>query len=140
MSPGRRFASGASAVNEGEILIFGGSRDFKYLNDTWIFNGATNSWRLAGLSSSITMPGLKYSTVARLNDDGGNKNLIMFGGCFVHNGKKEYSSHTFKFLADKDSWVAVDVTISPPPREYHRMVRTNAGPLVFGGRNHDSFV
>ena len=34
--------------------------------------------------------------------------------------------------------MAVDVTISPPPREYHRMVRTNAGPLVFGGRNHDS--
>ena len=84
------------------------------------------------------MPGLKYSTVARLNDDGGNKNLIMFGGSFVHNGKEEYSSHTFKFLADKDSWVALDVTVSPPPREYHRMVRTNAGPLVFGGRNGDS--
>ena len=63
---------------------------YKYLNDTWIFNGATNSWRLAGLSSSITMPGLKYSTVARLNDHGGNKNLIMFGGSFVNNGKKEY--------------------------------------------------
>ena len=138
MSPGIRFASGASAVNKGEILIFGGSYDGKYLNDTWIFNGATNSWRLAGLSSSITMPGLKYSAVARLNDHGGNKNLIMFGGCFVHNGKKEYLSRTLKFLADKDSWVAVDVTISPPPREYHRMVRTNAGPLVFGGRNHDS--
>ena len=47
-SPGKRFASAASAVGENEILIFGGSLKYKFLGDTWIFNGVKKTWRRAG--------------------------------------------------------------------------------------------
>jgi serine/threonine protein kinase len=127
-SPGKRFAAAASAVGENEILMFGGSFKYKYLSDTWIFNGEKKNWRRAGLLSSAPVPGLKYAQIARIS----NNILIMFGGI---RDETSFETATWKFSYDNDAWEKIEGSNNIPPlREYHRMIWTNVGPLVFGGR------
>ncbi len=127
-SPGKRFASAASAVGENEILIFGGALKYKFLSDTWIFNGVKKTWRRAGLLSSAPVPKLKYTQIARIS----SKILIMFGGI---QDATSFETATWKFSYDQDAWEKFEGSNNIPPlREYHRMIWTNIGPLVFGGR------
>eukprot|EP00943_MAST-04B_sp_MAST-4B-sp1_P008642 g8642.t1 len=130
-SPGTRFAAAGSAVGENEILIFGGAFNYNFLSDTWIFNGEKKTWRRAGLLSSAPVPGLKYAQIARIS----NKSLIMFGGIREESGMTSFETATWKFSYDKDAWEKFEGSNNIPPlREYHRMIWTNIGPLVFGGR------
>ena len=105
-------------------MLFGGFFGTAFLNDTWVWNGATSAWTQAHPKTVPT-----GATNAMLFTDPANGHVDMFGG---YQGRF-YSRDTYQWTGT--DWLLLNPTNSPYPRSgaitVADPVRKNV--VLFGG-------
>ncbi|MCX5973796.1 MAG: hypothetical protein NTU59_03810 [Coprothermobacterota bacterium] len=119
----------AMATTASGVLLFGGyyyASGDHYLNDTWLYNTATNSWSQVFTSST---PTARWGHVMAATPAG----VLLFGGYYYANGD-HYLGETWLFNTSTNTWVQITGSPSTPTaRRYHAMAATVSGVLLFGG-------
>jgi N-acetylneuraminic acid mutarotase len=108
------------------VLLFGGSVAISFLNDSWRFNTATNTWGQISISSP---PPARYDHAMAVTPSG---DVLLFGG-FGNSGPL---NDTWLFDTSTNSWRQLTFTTSTPPVRFrHAMAATQSGDvLLFGGQ------
>ena len=132
-SPSRRHSHAMAATPSG-VLLFGGhgvGHGVGYLNDTWLFNTATNTWGKLELTLTITAPSARYLHAMATTPSG----VLLFGG---QDGSGIFND-TWLFNTGTNSWGLLDTgSASPSGRFSHAMAATLSGVLLFGG-DYDTY-
>jgi len=119
----------------GMATLFGGRDQDSFLNDTWAYDIAQNTWAL--LETAGETPTERYGH-AMVYDEASGK-VFVSGGW----DSRVFLSSTWVFDPTADSWASLD-TIGdvPQPRAGHRMVydSRSGNLLLFGGNTRDSFL
>jgi N-acetylneuraminic acid mutarotase len=108
--PPSRFNPGIAYIPDRQaILIFGGYRTpDRHLNDTWLFDVKTDTWRELTPSNSPAPRGnvgMAY--------DAKNRRVILFGG----SSSSEYPySDTWAYDFESNTWTQMHPTVSPKPQ------------------------
>jgi len=108
--PPQRFNPGIAYIADRQaILIFGGYRTpDRHLNDTWLFDVKTDTWREIEPSNSPTprsSMGMAY--------DAKNRRVVLFGG----SSNSEYPhSDTWVYDFESNSWTEMHPSVSPKPQ------------------------
>ncbi len=109
-------------------VLFGGYSGSVYLNDTWTYSVATDTWTL---ESPATSPSLRSDAMSAY--DGAGTLEVLFGG---NNGTNSLND-TWTYNAGTDTWAQLASSATPANRENSSMVYDSAsGEMVlFGGIN-----
>lgn len=131
LSPaGRKFDAQTLAYNvaTGTILLFGGTNASGVLNDTWEWDGKTNTWTQRFPASS---PSPRNTTLAY---DPRRSQVVLFGGS---NAKGDCCSSYYNdtWTWDGQNWTQQFPVSSPPTRVHPAMVYDpNIGAtIIYGG-------
>jgi hypothetical protein len=92
--PGRYDASMAFDPSIGGIVLTGGSVGTQVFNDTWVFNGSTNTWTLSRFGAPV--PSRSLAPMAQCDNGTVAGNAMFFGG-------SPYGDVPFGFALD-DTW------------------------------------
>ncbi|MEI6309421.1 MAG: kelch repeat-containing protein, partial [bacterium] len=125
-----------SALPSGDVLLFGGYGS-SCLNDTWIFNTATSSWRQ--ITGSATPQVREHHAMATTASG-----VLLFGGCFNYSN---YLNETWTLTLTKiagtwtGTWTQLFPTPAPTARIEHAMAATPSGDvLLFGGWDRSDYL
>jgi hypothetical protein len=111
------------------VLLFGGY-DGSFLNDTWLFNPATNSWFQVSTSPA---PPVRYGHAMATTPVG---DVLLFGG---YDGSN--LNDTWLFNTVTNTWGQITSSPSnPTARRIHTMAATPSGVLLFGGYDGSSLL
>ncbi|MDD5687878.1 MAG: kelch repeat-containing protein [Elusimicrobia bacterium] len=126
----RRWSAAAYNSSEDKIILFGGYNDISALNDTWIYNPATEQWTQK--SPSIVPPG-RYGHILV---SAGSTKAILFGGW---NGS-DYLNDTYEYDFNTNNWTKVDTIPSPTACAYSCAAYDsfNNKIILFGGQTYES--
>jgi hypothetical protein len=129
-----------------KVILFGGwSEGEGFLNDTWTFDPASNTW--TNLKPAAAPPGRYLAAMAY---DVGRKRVVLYGGLTKHiPSLVGAESYDFGQLGDvwtldvgKKTWTSVEPAVSPPARGMASLTYdASTGKLVlFGGLGTDGLL
>ncbi len=118
-SPPPRYGWTASPDRDGNVVLFGGSTGANYLDDTWVWDGAT--WQRE--TSSPHPPARAFGTSAY---DAVRQETILFGGLTA--GGTTYYDDTWVW--DGSSWTQRTPTTKPSTRAWSTMAADPASGSV----------
>jgi N-acetylneuraminic acid mutarotase len=117
------------------VILFGGYNGSIYLNDTWAFDPATNTW--SQLHPSTPPPARGAHSMAY---DSASGRIILFGGSVPREDDELYQNDTWAYDPVEDSWAEL-LPAGPLPRYrgHHTLIDApgSAGVLLFGGYGWD---
>ena len=130
--PAREFASQAFDPCSGKTVIFGGSSNGITLDDTWVFDAASNAWTEL---SPVNSPSTREAAVMIFDQSTGY--LILFGG--VNNGVSLGDTWSFDLMSF--NWTELSPSSAPSPRYASTMdYDASSGQLIlFGGYNGSTY-
>lgn len=124
--------------DNGVVVLFGGSQDFEFLSDTWIYSVRTNSW--TNMNPSVLPPARSQHAMAY---DSKNKVVVMFGGWRTF-GWPPYDvlADTWTYDVNTNTWTEKSPANAPSGRFGHGMVydALHFEILLVGGRVGHSFL
>ncbi|MFA5859295.1 MAG: kelch repeat-containing protein, partial [Elusimicrobiota bacterium] len=112
--------------NNRQVILFGGSGDSGYLDDTWIYNYGNNTWTQ---KFPINKPSARYEH--SMVYDPVNKRVLLFGGY----GSSGYLKDTWYYDVSGNQWYELNPSSSPQQRYGAGMVydRTTKTSFLLGG-------
>ncbi|HEX9907766.1 MAG TPA: kelch repeat-containing protein [Thermoplasmata archaeon] len=121
----RRGCSMAYDVLSDRVVLFGGSADGYYSDETWIYDLGNNSWIDA---NPVGKPSARDGHV--MTYDAGSNRMILFGG-----GADYMKYDTWVFDAANNIWTILNPSTNPSPRRGHTMVfdAQSDCTILFGG-------
>jgi hypothetical protein len=124
------------------VLLFGGKSGATYLNDTWLWNGATETW--AQVLPATSPPARSEHSLVAVNPNAPNPDTTatLFGGT---NGATVLGDQwQFTLSADGSSgtWATMSLSPAPPARSGHVAAadQNYVGIYLFGGESNSSFL
>ncbi|KAF8502091.1 hypothetical protein F5888DRAFT_1168599 [Russula emetica] len=118
-------ASHVSVTTKDRIIVFGGSSNQQYYNDTWSFDISTRKWTELQCAGSIPSP--RASHAATLVDDV----MYVFGGFSTDEG---YLDDLYALQLSTQRWFKFrNVGPSPHRRSHHSMASDGTHVFVLGG-------
>lgn len=129
-SPGRRRSSSMVVLN-GLIYLFGGTNNFEYFDDMWVYDPSNNTW--IQLSSNLPSQMSSFSLVATPSSY-----LLMFGG---YNSQDLFLGDLWLFHFEQNIWINLNSSYSrssffPYPLSDQTAVVTDCQTmLLMGGQN-----
>ena len=116
----------------GRVILFGGWGSGGYLNDTWAYDCATNSW--TNRNPTNPPPARAYHALTYETTAG---RVILFGG----SSSGGYLNDTWGYNYTTNAWIPYNPTNPPPARSGHAMVYDPAGKvMLFGGYNGSVYL
>ena len=110
----------------GQVVLFGGYGG-GYLNDTWLYNGAT--WTQANPATTPTP-----RAAAAIAYDPAHGQVVMFGGLASVNSRLGDT-----WIWNGTNWVQASPVTSPPARDGAVLAPYGGGLLLFGGVNNSGY-
>ena len=126
--PKARSQTAIAYIGPNKALMFGGNkgtmdRTPPCLNDTWLFDGSTNTWQQ--LQPASPPPARRIHQMAYLADG----KVLLFGG--LHG---QILGDTWLFDLNTTSWTQLNLPSAPPPRNYFSLAHLDSQrALLFGG-------
>jgi hypothetical protein len=129
-----------------KVILFGGwSEGEGFLNDTWAFDPAGNTW--TNLKPAAAPPARYLASMAY---DVARKRIVLYGGLTKHIqsllGAESFDfgqlGDTWTFDPSKKTWTSVESTVSPPARGMAGLVydATMQKLVLFGGLGTDGLT
>lgn len=139
-SPSPRSGSAMAYDSQNNVIVlFGGleSKDYVWINDTWIYNLTLNTW--VNMSPVEAPPASRYLIYNMAFDPIGNV-CIAFGG-----GRSNYPyspPETWTYAVKENLWKKHETNIFPPARTDSAMVydETSRLMVLFGGYRDDGIL
>ena len=120
-SPPARFDSALANLDDGRLLLFGGTGANSALrDDTWVFDVEAETWTELNLA---TAPSVRHAHGMA------NGRVVLFGG----EGSNGLLGDTWLFSTSTDTWTMIAPTTPPTARSQHAMTEIPDGALLFGG-------
>jgi N-acetylneuraminic acid mutarotase len=114
---------------ENKLVLFGGvdSKASTYLNDTWVFDFATNAW--TKVTPVADSPSLRAG--ARMAYDPVSGNMLLFGGW----DGASYFNDTWTYTVGNMTWTKLDLADAPSARISSSLVYSaiSNNLILFGG-------
>lgn len=127
MSPPDRMSQAMvyDSVNEKVLLFSGYGPDGPFVDDTWAYDYATNTWE--EMSPAVS-PHARYGAAYAFDEV--NESMIIFGG-----NSNGYFSDTWSYQYLVDTWIELAPTTHPQPLKWSSMTYdpTNQKSILFGG-------
>ncbi len=98
-----------------DALLFGGTDGTSYLQQTWLYDLATNSW--AQQSLGLQPPGRAGHAMAPLY---GTDMVILYGGYYVVSGTTTYLSDTWLYDRSANAWTNLGLS-APGQKRFHSL-------------------
>jgi N-acetylneuraminic acid mutarotase len=133
-SPSKRYGQAMCYdSSSGQILLFGGTDDNTFFQDTWIYTISTNTWAECNTSFS---PAPRSGAV--MIADPIDRSIILYGG---HDGYNIYNDIWSYNISDK-IWTNRNLTQGPSPRSYATMTDDSKDDnlFLFGGIGSDGIL
>ena len=134
-TPAARYLHAMAATPSG-VLLFGGYNGTTYLNDTWLFNTATNSWSQR-TTSPTPQTRKAHAMAATPSTATSSGDVLLFGG--YSTSYPNYLNDTWFFDTSAGSWSQLTTSSTPPARYGHAMAATPSGVLLFGGLRESAY-
>jgi N-acetylneuraminic acid mutarotase len=120
-SPMSRFEH--SAVWTGsEMIIWGGSSDYVYVNSGARYNPATDTWTSTSTGTNVPFPRHSHTAIWTGTE------MIIWGG---YNGAA--LNNGARYDPVNDTWTPISSASAPSPRFEHKAVWTGSAMIVWGG-------
>ncbi len=122
----------ASVFGTTSIVLFGGTDDSGYLDDTWVYDLKLEKWSQKIPSGEIPAARTGHAMAAIHGTD----KLILFGGF-----NDTYLDDTWIYDLSEDSWTELWYSNRPDARAYHAMssIYKQSKVLLFGGFIEDGY-
>jgi Galactose oxidase, central domain len=122
------------------IVMFGGTANGAYVNDTWALDVQTQSWAQLRANDDAAAPFKRAQLENSMVYDSVNDVFILFGGRCKEPTKCQESSplgDTWAYKVATNTWTDMNPASRPPAREQHQMAfdPVNHAVVLFGG--HD---
>lgn len=124
-SPQARFNAGLANLQDGRLLLFGGTGANSVLrDDTWVFDLETETWTELNLG---TAPSPREGHAMAFVGGG---RVMLFGGADVTGG---LAADTWLFSTSTDTWTNIAPVTPPPARTLAAVTSITDGAILFGG-------
>ncbi len=113
------------------VLLFGGEGMEGYLNDTWSYDPAANTWTEL---KPVAAPSARFGS-AMVHDPAGNRFILFGGGVYVSRLEMECFGDTWSYDPVANTWTELKPDAAPTARFGSAMVfdPVSAVAILFGG-------
>jgi hypothetical protein len=126
-SPSARYAHAMASIGKSNnVVMFGGSDNTKYFQDTWIFKQSLSDW--IEISPASSPSARRGHAMASLGDI---QKVVLFGG-----SNSSFLQDTWIFDSATTNWKEIILTNSPPGRAGHAMASMGNTAVMYGGFSH----